>query len=160
MALARFRHRRCSTLSAIPTIRSLSKDELSAHVEAFIDIARDVDGEYWGRTHFLEELTGKWQLSLAAWLANRPVGYAILSRKSSHRAHLHHFMMAADQRGRGLGGRMLEAAIERCIQQGCTEITLKVVASNQAGSRFYRRHGFENAGHDKDYDLMRRTLVL
>lgn len=139
-------------------IRPLSEDEVTAHIEAFIEVARGVDGEYWERQHFLKPLTDKWKLSLTAWVEKRPVGYAILSRKSPIQAHLHHFMVANDQRGQGLGERLLAMTIERCIEHGFTEITLKIAPSNRAASRFYKLHGFANADQDNGYDVMRRML--
>lgn len=139
-------------------IRPLSEDEVIAHIEAFIEVARDVDGEYWGRQHFLKPLADKWNLSLAAWVEKRPVGYAILSRKSPIQAHLHHLMVANDQRGQRLGERLLALTIERCIEQGFTEITLKIAPSNRAASRFYKLHGFVNAGQDNGYDVVRRAF--
>ena len=143
---------------AKPDIRPLNEEEISAHIEVFIEVARDVDGEYWGRQHFLKPLADKWTLSLAAWVEERPVGYAILSRKSPIQAHLHHFMVADDYRGQGLGERLLAMTIERCIEQGFTEITLKIAPSNHAASRFYRLHGFANASQDNGYNVMRRAL--
>lgn len=158
MALGRGGAGACGPLISKPDIRPLSEDEVTARIEAFIEVARDVDGEYWGRQHFLKPLTDKWKLSLAAWAEKRPVGYAILSRKSSIQAHLHHFMVAKDQRGQRLGERLLAMTIERCIEQGFTEITLKIAPSNFAAWRFYKLHGFANTGQDNGYDVMRRAL--
>ena len=140
-------------------IRPLHRDQLAACVDQFITVARDVPGEYWVAKHFLLDLPEKWLLSLAAWLAEQPIGYAMLSRRSADTAHLHHFMVAVDQRGRGLGARLLAAAIERCRKHHCTEMSLKVDAGNTDAQRFYRQHGFEFTGVDGNYWTMRRRLI-
>jgi len=141
------------------TIRPLSRDELDRSIDDFIAVARGVPGEYWGREHFLLDLPEKWRLSLAAWIAARPVGYAIISRKSESIAHLHHFMVAPDQRGKGLGEAMLEKAISQCVDGGCSEMTLKVAAESEDAQRFYRRNGFETSDDSGAYLLMRRAIA-
>lgn len=141
------------------TIRPLSRDALEKSVDDFIAVAKGVPGEYWGREHFLTELPEKWRLSLAAWIAGRPVGYAIISRKSELIAHLHHFMIAPEHRGKGLGETMLEKAIIQCADSGCSEMTLKVAAESKDAQRFYRRNGFETSGEPGAYLLMRRAIA-
>lgn len=45
-------------------------------------------------------------------------------------------------RGDGLGGRLLEAAIELAQREGCLRITLLTDRANYAAIRFYQKHGF------------------
>lgn len=141
-------------------IRPLGRDQVVRSVDRFVAVARDVAGEYWSSQHFLLDLPDKWLLSLAAWRGEALVGYAILSRKSPDTAHLHHFMVATDQRGRGLGSRLIAAAVERCRQNGCVEMSLKVAAGSAGAQRFYRQHRFENTGRDGNYSTMRRRLTF
>jgi GNAT superfamily N-acetyltransferase len=47
------------------------------------------------------------------------------------------------QRGRGLGGQLVDAAIAFARAAGCGRITLQTDADNVDAHRFYRRHGFE-----------------
>lgn len=46
------------------------------------------------------------------------------------------------RRGDGLGGKLLEAAIELARQEGCLRITLLTDRANDAAIRFYQLHGF------------------
>ncbi len=46
------------------------------------------------------------------------------------------------RRGDGLGGKLLNAAIELARQEGCLRITLLTDRANDAAIRFYQRHGF------------------
>ena len=139
-------------------IRPLDRCEVAAGIDQFVAVARDVPGEYWSAKHFLLELPEKWILSLAAWSGEVVVDYAIVSRKSADTAHLHHFMVAANRRGQGLGARLLTAAAERCRDNRCTEIGLKVAASSVDAQRFYRQHGFDDVGGDDNYRVMLRRL--
>ena len=139
-------------------IRPLPREEIAARIDDFVAVAKDVPREYWTQEHFLRELPQKWQLSLAAWLGNRPVGYAILSRRTRQRAHLHHFMVAGDLRRQGLGEALLNAAICNCTRLGYAEISLKVAIASEGAQRFYRRHGFAVSGGDGAYREMLRSL--
>ncbi len=46
------------------------------------------------------------------------------------------------RRGDGLGGKLLNAAIELARQEGCLRITLLTDRANDAAICFYQRHGF------------------
>lgn len=54
--------------------------------------------------------------------------------------------VVAEHRGRGLGGRLLAATVERAFEIGLTRIELEVFASNRAAIRLYERSGFEREG--------------
>jgi len=48
-------------------------------------------------------------------------------------------------RGRGVGSRLIEAAIATARKTGCKRITLLTDADNQAAQGFYRKHGFTSS---------------
>lgn len=131
---------------------TLTPDALKDHADAFLDIASDVPGEYWTLDNFLVNLPEKWTLSFAAWDDDEPVAYAILSKKSPTSAHLHHLMVRASHRSKGLGSRMVGEMLTRVRSAGCTELTLKVETAD--AKRFYLRHGFAQVGPDERYTLM------
>ena len=132
------------------TIQSLTRDRFESMPEAFVSIARDVPGEYWTAAHFRHDLSRKWELSLAAWHGNEPIGYAIMSSRSATWAHLHHFMLAAAWRRQGLGVRLLKQAVSRAAETGHRLLTLKVAPGNRA-RLFYEREGFAHRGEDNGY---------
>lgn len=138
-------------------VEPLKSNMFEAAAPAFLAIAADVPGEYWTHEHFRRDLPLKWDLSLAAWDAARPVGYAIVSAKAHSTAHLHHLMLAPDQRGGGLGRRLLEAAISRAKAHGRTHFTLKVAAGNPA-HRFYSRAGFTICSEENGYLVLTRPI--
>lgn len=48
-----------------------------------------------------------------------------------------------DSRNDGVGSRLLEAAETELQSQGADVVALDAMAANEAGRRFYRRHGYE-----------------
>ena len=57
-------------------------------------------------------------------------------------AVLEDFVVRPDCRGRGLGSRLLDAAVELARAQGCRRVTLLTDHDNAAAQRLYARHGF------------------
>lgn len=47
-----------------------------------------------------------------------------------------------DARGRGIGGLLLDAAVERAADAGCYRVQLTSDAARPDAHRFYERHGF------------------
>jgi GNAT superfamily N-acetyltransferase len=66
-----------------------------------------------------------------------------LSRVGSTRALIEAVRVRADQRGAGLGKRMVEWSIEAAKQAGCALIQLTTDASRKDAHRFYERLGFQ-----------------
>jgi putative acetyltransferase len=54
--------------------------------------------------------------------------------------------VAADARGRGIGRRLIEAAIAKATERDLTRIELTVHAENHAARALYERVGFEHEG--------------
>ncbi|MCL2422867.1 MAG: GNAT family N-acetyltransferase [Micrococcales bacterium] len=64
-----------------------------------------------------------------------------------------------DQRGKGLGGRLVGALMVELAKAGFAQVSLSVDKTNPA-QRLYQRLGFVTVRHDEDDDLvMVRTLV-
>ncbi len=53
------------------------------------------------------------------------------------------FAVKREFRGRGVGSKLLKAAIDRCRQRGRERILLEVRVSNEAAQRLYKKNGFE-----------------
>lgn len=142
-------------------VAPFTPDLFAKHVDAFLAIAADQPGEYWGAEHFLAERPGKWALSFAAMAQPDavPIGYAILSQPEPGRVHLHHFMLRADRRGQGLGRRMLEECTRRARAAGASELTLKVARAASRARAFYARAGFVETGDDGAYVSARLPLL-
>ena len=147
-------------MSAPFRFRDLAPEEVYDYESDFLGIAADVPGEYWSRENLLMDLPEKWNLSFAVWMDNRPVAYAILSKKEADRAHLHHLMVVAEQRNLGVGSAMLTEMEQRVRRLDCARLTLKVGFLNVDAQRFYLRHGFYQQSRDGDYVNMCKDLPV
>jgi len=47
-------------------------------------------------------------------------------------------------RGRGIGGALVEAVMQKAAAAGCAEISVTTMPENRGAIRFYRSHGFED----------------
>lgn len=61
-------------------------------------------------------------------------------------ALLEDMIVQPQYRSGGLGGKLLQAAIEMAKRKGCVRITLLTDRANDAAIRFYNRHGFDMSG--------------
>jgi len=55
-------------------------------------------------------------------------------------------VVAEGARGRGIGSRLLQRALDFCRQRGCVEVEVTTEADNRSARRFYARHGFREQG--------------
>jgi RimJ/RimL family protein N-acetyltransferase len=83
------------------------------------------------------------------------VGVTTLHReprmKSHHKAFIFGMYVAPEYRGQGIGRALLEAAVSRARQlPGLRQLTLTVVASNQAAYSLYKSCGFETFGLERE----------
>jgi ribosomal protein S18 acetylase RimI-like enzyme len=60
-------------------------------------------------------------------------------------AYIEDFYLAPKARGRGVGTKLLDYALQRAEGQGCEEIKLDVRTTNTAAQRLYARFGFSDA---------------
>lgn len=62
------------------------------------------------------------------------------------RGHVRSLYVSPEAAGRGVGGALLGAALERLDAEGLETVTLWVFEGNREGRRFYERHGFTSTG--------------
>lgn len=92
--------------------------------------------------------------ALIAETAGRPVGLCLyFTTFSSWRGRLGLYVqdlyVDPSERGGGLGRRLLAAAAAAGARLGATHMRLSVDAGNAAAEAFYRRVGFDAAGHER-----------
>ena len=95
-------------------------------------------------------------LFLCAWLGERLVGdlgMVVDAHPASSHVLVVGMSVARDCRGLGVGGAMLERALEWAGELGALKVELSVFAHNASAISFYERHGFAREG------LRRRQLV-
>jgi ribosomal protein S18 acetylase RimI-like enzyme len=75
-------------------------------------------------------------------VADRPVAFALLGRRGAD-AWIGGMATVPSHRRRGLGERVMAAAIEAAAGHGCTDVWLEVIDGNAPAIALYRRLGFE-----------------
>lgn len=80
----------------------------------------------------------------------RPVGYAAVVFRAGpddtwpvgrRYAELYSLSVAAEERGRGIGSRILDEADRELNKRGIVDLTVAVMVGNTAAMRFYERRG-------------------
>jgi GNAT superfamily N-acetyltransferase len=140
------------------TLKTLDAEQIRVRAAEFVGIASDQPGEYWTLEHFLLDLPEKWGLSFAAWDGGTPVAYTMLSRRDIDRVHLHHFMVAAPYRGKGLGARMVAEMMSRTAASGARHLTLKAQLDNAPARAFYAHHGFHERGMENGFLALYKSI--
>lgn len=98
---------------------------------------------------------------LLATVADQPVGcmqiaYRLSTWHAQPYAYVEDFYLAEAVRGRGVGTKLLDYALQRAEGQGADRIMLDVRSANTAAQRLYTRFGFTPGGSI----LMGRPLPL
>jgi ribosomal protein S18 acetylase RimI-like enzyme len=118
----------------------------------------DLDRRCWSLAHdvtdgppagpFLGERPGD---VLVAEVDDRVVGYVKVTPptplpSNTHVRQVQGLLVDPDLRGRGLGGALLEAAMDVARERGARRIWLRVLATNPGAQRLYAAAGFEVEG--------------
>ncbi len=89
-------------------------------------------------------------LTLVATAGDAVVGAAVAFPCTDGRYAVHKIFVDPARRGRGIGGRLLAALVERLDERGVTSF-LTVDPVNEAALALYERHGFTERGFIKGY---------
>ncbi len=86
---------------------------------------------------------------------DEPVGVCCLLPLDAETIELMNIAVDEPCRGKGIGGALLEKAVEVAAGKGCREIILGTATEDCAAAqiRFYERHGFRVSAIRKDYFL-------
>jgi len=135
-------------------IRAATVDEIDRVLSL---AARVPEAPQWDRTayeRFLSPDTNiRSNIRSAAWLADdgqEIVGFAMVTLVVDV-CELESIGVAEDFRKKGIGGALLNTALEWAAQQGARKIELEVRASNETAIRFYERAGMMREGVRRGY---------
>lgn len=84
----------------------------------------------------------------------------VLARVAADEAEILTIAVLPGSRGGGLGGRLLEQALDTARARGATRMFLEVEHDNVPALSLYRRHGFEVAGRRAHYYGQNRHAVV
>ena len=108
-----------------------STDDLGPYLKAFEDIDAD-SSQHLMVADLGGEVVGTLQLTIIPGLA----------RKGALRGQVEAVRVRSDQRGGGLGGKLMDWAIEESRRRGCALVQLTSDQSRVDAHRFYLRLGF------------------
>ncbi len=104
---------------------------------------------YWTPQQFAEAAGG----NLEGWVAaseGRIAGF-VFARNAADEAEILNLAVAPEMRRRGIGARVLGAALEFAGKRGARRAFLEVRESNTAAIAFYERSGFITSGRRRSY---------
>ena len=99
----------------------------------------------WSEDAYREEMKNPMARVFVAASGDTVAGYLGL-RQVLDEASVNNFAVDCRFRGRGLGKRLLEAALAYAGEHGATVITLEVRASNTPAIHLYEAYGFKRVG--------------
>ena len=90
-----------------------------------------------------------------AYVGGMPVGLAVCFRGFSTFAarpliNIHDLAVLPEQRGRGVGRKLLDAIARKARALGCCKLTLEVLENNRKARRVYEAAGFGQAVYQPD----------
>lgn len=104
----------------------------------------------WSREAFLDELKNERARYIVGEAAGEVVAYMGMWLVFDE-ADIMNVAVLKKWRGRGIGRRLVEFAIKKAAEQGCTSMTLEVRRSNAPAIALYEKLGFKNGGARKNY---------
>jgi ribosomal-protein-alanine N-acetyltransferase len=122
----------------------------AADADALADMHASAFDDAWDRTAIAGILALPTTVALAAWEGDRAVGVVFLQAAGGE-AEVLSVGVRPTLRRRGLGRRLLAAALCRLIAVGITQVTLEVAVDNEAARRLYAASGFVFAGWRPGY---------
>jgi ribosomal-protein-alanine N-acetyltransferase len=123
------------------------------HIPAMVAIDDALFGtDAWSVASFWAELAGipqtRWYR--VALDGDEVVGYAGLASVGDT-ADVQTVAVRADQQGRGVGARLLDALLGEAARRGCAEVLLEVRADNAPARALYAARGFDTIATRRRY---------
>ncbi len=123
---------------------------VAGHLDAVAPFRSDEQSWTRRRAHYERVLAAQDAFVLLAERDGRPVAYALVAVSGTEAtlevgervAELDSLSVLPDERGDGLGGRLMDAVFEELRALGIEELSLAVMARNEGALRFYERRGF------------------
>jgi [ribosomal protein S18]-alanine N-acetyltransferase len=123
-------------------------------VAAVVEIERRSFAKPWSTGLFLHELKVPFSRSVAAWTGpgrkRRLVGY-VCRWLVGDEIHILNLAVDPDCREQGIGRALVELVLEEAQDRQIPQVTLEVRAENAPARALYRKLGFAECGHRRNY---------
>ncbi|TCL58645.1 MarR family transcriptional regulator with acetyltransferase activity [Hydrogenispora ethanolica] len=114
--------------------------------------------------HFLENYHPERDRVWFAEADGTMIGAIAIVGHSAEKAQLRWFILHPQYRGIGLGGKLLQEALQYCREKGFRTVFLETTADQQTAIRMYRKAGFqkvaEHPNHSWGKELVEQTFEL
>lgn len=120
------------------------------HVSELYILEKASFSEPWSEMTFIKELENPQSHYFIAVKDEKIVGYAGISTVLDE-GHVMNIAVAKDQRGTGIGKKLVKTLIDKGHALGLIGLTLEVRASNTAAINLYESFGFVSVGERKNY---------
>lgn len=150
------------------SLRRESRFDVKIRRAAFADvlsiglIERESFADPWGSREFTTAVDAQQAIFLVAEdTAGVVIGYAIALAVMDEAEILNLAVRPVD-RGAGLGGKLLDAAIDEATSRGAEQVFLEVRESNDSARRLYASRGFKEVSRRRGYyrEPVEDALVL
>lgn len=131
----------------------------TADIPAVAVMERAVFPDPWSANAFRDELAAAGRRYLVVEESGGIVGYGGVMVVGED-THVTTLAVAPEERGRGLGTRLMLALAEEALAAGSSHLTLEVRVSNEAAQRLYHRFGFETVGLRRHYYRDEDALIM
>lgn len=136
--------------------------ELYREEHHFTDVFADYVKQ--GVIHLAKNLDPSKECILVPEIDGQPMGSIAIARLDDDTAQLRYFLLEPQARGRGLGHRLVEAALDFCRGAGYRRMILYTVSSLLAARSIYKNHGFvltqTHPNHDWGADVLEERWEL
>lgn len=125
-------------IASIEAVQSYISDIISLEQQSGLPII-------WTKDNILKDLNLKWTLSQLAFVEEKLVGFAFVSKKTESSCHLHRIIIDSAYRNSKykLGSKLLEN-LKSTLCKNYNFLTLCVSKDNAAAIAFYQKHKFEH----------------
>ena len=119
-------------------------------LDAILAIEKRVFSDPWSPDSFAPEFTDPYSWFCVAEIDGALVGYAI-ARIVARQGEIANIAVDPVHQRTGLGGKLLDAAIEAADAAECEAVWLEVRISNEPAQKLYESRGFEAIGRRRGY---------
>lgn len=95
-----------------------------------------------GVHHFAQHYDSKNECMLIPEMNGKPVGSIVIVKANDETAQLRYFLLEPETRGKGLGNKLVDTALDFCREKGYKHVFLETVSFLETARHIYSSKGF------------------
>lgn len=96
-----------------------------------------------GVHHFAQYYDKEKECMLISEINGQPVGSIVIAKSDDETAQLRYFLLEPETRGRGLGHKLVDMALDFCRKKGYKHVFLETISSLKTARHIYASKGFK-----------------